>query len=196
MAASRWVKNKGTCDRKVVQRDLDKRGINLTNDKMTYMGNPHDKMVDLLFVTAQATLPGAITKEEASIFQYLLIASGHMNVRANVNVKLGIVREAKGSKGKHDPDNRNRAKGRKRRDFNTKREDQYVKAYRKQFRKADNEYYNGVHTSSSEVDGLSMGPFEAKYESMKIVCWSLQKWVPSTPVLLNLLITLGTCVTI
>ena len=63
-----WVKNKGTCDREVVKRDLDKRGINLTNDKMTYMGNPHDKMVDLLFVTAQATLPGAITKEGASIF--------------------------------------------------------------------------------------------------------------------------------
>jgi hypothetical protein len=57
--------------------------------------------------------------------------------------------------------------GRKRRDFNTKREDQYVKAYRTQFRKADHAYYHGVHTSNSKVDGLPMGPFEAKYESMK-----------------------------
>jgi hypothetical protein len=62
--------------------------------------------------------------------------------------------------------------GRKRRDFNTKREDQYVKAYRTQFSKADHaycllQYYHGVHTSTSKVDGLPMGPFEAKYESMK-----------------------------
>ena len=43
----------------------------------------------------------------------------------------------------------------------------YVKAYRTQFRKADHAYYHGVHTSNSKVDGLPMGPFEAKYESMK-----------------------------
>jgi hypothetical protein len=27
-----WVKNKGTCDREVVKRDLDKRGINMSNN--------------------------------------------------------------------------------------------------------------------------------------------------------------------
>ena len=51
--------------------------------------------------------------------------------------------------------------------WTSKREDGYVKAYRTQFRKADHAYYHGVHTSNSKVDGLPMGPFEAKYESMK-----------------------------
>ena len=70
---------------------------------MTYMGNPHDKMVDLLSVIAQATLPGAITTEDPSIFQYLLIASGRMNVREE---RERQTRNHKGSKGKHDTDNR------------------------------------------------------------------------------------------
>ena len=48
-----------------------------------------------------------------------------------------------------------------------KREDQYVKAYRRQMKKADHDYYPGVHTSDSKVDGKAMGPFETKYESMK-----------------------------
>ena len=67
----------------------------------------------------------------------------------------------------YGPTARRHARGANRRDFNTKREDQYVKAYRTQFRKADHAYYHGVHTSNSKVDGLPMGPFEAKYESMK-----------------------------
>jgi hypothetical protein len=98
-----WVKNKGTVNRELVIRVLDKRGINLTNYKMTYMGNPHDKMVDLLSVIAQATLPGAIMTEDPSIFQYLLIASGRMNVREE---RERQTRNHKGSKGKHDTDNR------------------------------------------------------------------------------------------
>jgi len=68
---------------------------------------------------------------------------------------------------KYGPTARSKANGRKRRDFNAKREDQYVKTYRKQFRMADLDYFNGVQTSRSEVDGQWMGPFEAKYESMK-----------------------------
>ena len=48
-----------------------------------------------------------------------------------------------------------------------KRESQNVKAYRRQMKKADHDYYPSVHTSDSKVDGKAMGPFETKYESMK-----------------------------
>tara|TARA_B110000977_G_C10637758_1_gene322815 strand:- start:79 stop:375 length:297 start_codon:yes stop_codon:yes gene_type:complete len=71
-----------------------------------------------------------------------------------------------------------------------KREDQYVKAYRRQMKKADHDYYPGVHTSDSKVDGKAMGPFETKYESMKKSLLILQRWEPSMTVLLLLLITL------
>ena len=67
----------------------------------------------------------------------------------------------------YGPTARRKANGGKRRDFNKKREDQYIKQYRNQFRKADDDYYNGVQTSRSKVDDQWMGPFEAKYESMK-----------------------------
>ena len=77
----------------------------------------------------------------------------------NENVKLEIIRVAKG--------NMTPTTGPKCRDFNKKREDQYIKQYRNQFRKADGDYYNGVQTSRSKVDDQWMGPFEAKYESMK-----------------------------
>jgi len=53
-------------------------------------------MVDLLSVIAQATLPGAITSEDPSIFQYLLIESGQLNVREE---RERQTRNNKGSKG-------------------------------------------------------------------------------------------------
>ena len=53
-----WVKNANDPrKREVVAEELDKYGINLTNARMTYMGNPHDQMVDFLANVAQATLP-------------------------------------------------------------------------------------------------------------------------------------------
>ena len=58
-------------------------------------------------------------------------------------------------------------RGTKRRVHLKKREGQYIKAYRQQMKKADHDYYRGVHTSNSKVDGQPMGPFETKYESMK-----------------------------
>ena len=77
---------------------------------------------------------------------------------------------------KYGPTARSEANGRTRRDFNTRLQHKkrrsiyyniYIKQYRNQFRKADGDYYNGVQTSRSNVDGQWMGPFEAKYESMK-----------------------------
>ena len=198
-----WVKHANDARRReVVSEELDKYGINLVNARISFMGNPHDQMVDLLASVAQATLPGAVTSEDPSVFAALLIASGARNVNRE---KERQSRNVGGSKGKNDIDNRTQVyrpdltlqdylgeqhllevksvffgksycygptadrkeRGTKRRDHLKKREGQYIQAYRQQMKKADHDYYRGVHTSNSKVDGQPMGPFETKYESMK-----------------------------
>ena len=60
------------------------------------------------------------------------------------------------------PTAQNKQRGTKRRNHMKKREDQYVKAYRRQMKKADHDYYPGVYTYNFEVarvDGEEMGPF-------------------------------------
>ena len=109
------------------------------------------------------------------------------------NANLGTLMEAKAiyfwKSYCYGPSARNKEKGKKASESPEKREDQYVKAYRRQMKKADHDYYPNVHTSHFEVDGKAMGPFETKYESMqKSLLIFTEMGAPSMTVLLVLLI--------